>query len=65
MDTGADTFSLIAQHNLKKMYDPKYEGELKAEDVFKTIAVSLVVNGSMRFGMNLKKGNYETNARRV
>ncbi len=60
VDTGADTFSLIAQHNLRKMYNPNYKGELGKEEVFKTIAVSLVMNGGMRLGSNLG-GVYETN----
>ena len=61
VDTGADTFSLIAQHNLRKMYNPSYEGKLDEGEIFKTIAVSLVMNGGMRLGSNLG-GVYESNA---
>ena len=62
VDTGADTFSLLVQHNIKKMYDPNYKETLSEEEVLKTIAVSLVVNGGMRLGTNMSKGVYETDA---
>ena len=62
VDTGADTFSLLVQHNIKKMYDPNYKDTLSEEEVLKTIAVSLVVNGGMRLGTNISKGVYETDA---
>ena len=62
VDTGADTFSLLVQHNIKKMYDPNYKETLSEEEVLKTIAVSLVVNGGMRLGTNISKGVYETDA---
>ena len=62
VDTGADTFSLLLQHNIKKMYDPNYKETLSDEEVLKTIAVSLVVNGGMRLGTNISKGNYEVDA---
>ena len=50
------------QHNIKKMYDPNYKETLSEEEVLKTIAVSLVVNGGMRLGTNISKGVYETDA---
>ena len=50
VDTGADTFSLLLQHNIKKMYDPNYKETLSDEEVLKTIAVSLVVNGGCGWG---------------
>ena len=62
VDTGADTLSLLMQHNIKKMYDPNYKETLSEEEVLKTIAVSLVVNGGMRLGTNMSKGVYETDA---
>ena len=62
VDTGADTFSLLLQHNIKKMYDPNYKETLSDEEVLKTIVVSLVVNGGMRLGTNISKGNYEVDA---
>ena len=62
VDTGADTLSLLMQHNIKKMYDPNYKETLSEEEVLKTIAVSLVVNGGMRLGTNISKGVYETDA---
>ena len=44
------------------MYDPNYKETLSDEEVLKTIAVSLVVNGGMRLGTNISKGNYEVDA---